>query len=419
MDLAKYRSLPTKLMAGGAVVGIIGLLVSLSHDKGVNFMFSYLVAFMFVLSLGLGGLALVIIHHLFDAGWSVPIRRVAEHLAGLLFPWIFFLFLPIALVPTKLFEWMRLAKAHTPDHALTAKAPLFTMPGFYIVSFGCFLVWGLLSNRLKFWSLKQDETGGADCTYKMRFHASWGVWGFAFSLTFAAIMWMKALHHEWFSTMYGVQYWAGSVWLTLATVYLITMILDRQKIISEVLHEHQYYFLGSIFFAFTVFYAYVTFAQYFIIWNANMPEETFWYVLREKGSWFLVAMVIIFGHFFVPFLGLLRIDLKSNFRYMMFMVVWAWAMHFNDMCFNVLPANKNFAEGFPFAWAWLPLGILAFMVGLLMNRFLKSFASAAPFPVKDPRLMEAMGLYHPVATPISGGEMDQAHQLRGAPKGGH
>jgi hypothetical protein len=59
------------------------------------------------------------------------------------------------------------------------------------------------------------------------------------------------------------------------------------------------------------------------------------------------------------------------------------------------------------------------MVGFLMDRFLKKFVSAPPFPIKDPRLMEAMGLYHPVATPISGGEMDQAHTMRGAPKGGH
>ena len=90
---------------------------------------------------------------------------------------------------------------------------------------------------------------------------------------------------------------------TLATAYVITMILDRQGVLTDVLHEHQYYFLGSLLFAFTVFYAYVTFAQYFIIWNGNMPEETFWYVVREKGTWWYVGLVIIFGHFFVPFLA--------------------------------------------------------------------------------------------------------------------
>src|SRR5207237_7718672 len=114
--------------------------------------------------------------------------------------------------------------------------------------------------------------------------ASWGLWLFSFTRTLAAIMWMKALQHQWFSTMYGVYYFAGSVWMTLATAYIITMILDRQGVLTEVLHEHQYYFLGSLLFAFTVFYAYIHFSQYFIIWNGNMPHETYWYVLRERGS---------------------------------------------------------------------------------------------------------------------------------------
>ena len=315
---------------------------------------------------------------------------------------------------------MKMEADHNPDHALQAKYPIFTTPGFFAVSIGCFAVWWFLSNRLKFWSIKQDETGAAECTQKMRFLSYIGIFLFGFSLTFASIMWMKGLQHQWFSTMYGVQYFAGSVWLALATVYVITMILDRQRILTEVLHEHQFYFLGSLLFAFTVFYAYVSFAQYFIIWNANMPEETFWFVVREKGSWFWVSMVIIFGHFFLPFLALLRIDVKSNFPIMVSLAVWAWLMHYTDMAFNILPVR--FPDGFPFAWALLQLGIMAFMGGLLASIFLKKFASAAPFPLKDPRLMEAMGLYHPVATPISGGELGQADKMHGAPahpKGGH
>ena len=112
-------------------------------------------------------------------------------------------------------------------------------------------------------------------------------------------MWMKALQYQWFSTMYGVYYFAGSVWMTLATVYVITMVLDRQGVLTEVLHEHQYYFIGSLLFAFTVFYAYIHFAQYFIIWNGNMPEETFWYVVREKGH----LVVCRHGHHLRPFLS--------------------------------------------------------------------------------------------------------------------
>lgn len=420
LDLSKWRKLPGQLMAVGGLVVLIGLVGSWKQPAEYSlkaFGYSWLLAFMFFLSIGLGGLFLVLVHHLFDAGWSVATRRFCEHLATLLFPWLAILFIPIALLAPRLFVWMTVENPHT-DHALAAKAPLFTTVGFYVISAACFGLWWLLTNRLKYWSLKQDETGEARCTFKMRVHSCWGIWVFAFSLTMAVIMWMKGLQHQWFSTMYGVYYFAGSVWLTLATVYIITLVLDRQRILSQVLHEHQFYFLGSLLFAFTVFWAYVTFSQYFIIWNANMPEETFWFVIREKGSWFYIGLIIIFGHFFLPFLSLLRIDVKHTFPIMIPLCLWAWAMHFVDLSFNILPVY--YREGFPFHIIWLPLGCMAFMGGLLAKVFLKKFASVPPFPIKDPRLVEAMGLYHPVPTQISGGELDQADDMPDAtirPKG--
>ena len=148
------------------------------------------------------------------------------------------------------------------------------------------------------------------------------------------------------------------------------------------LHEHQYYFLGSLLFAFTVFYAYIHFSQYFIIWNGNMPEETFWYVVREKGTWWYVGMVIIFGHFFLPFLALLRIDVKHVFRFMVPLCVWAWLMHWVDLSFNIMPVPHP--NGFPFRWLWLHFGCLAFMAGLLAWRFLEEYAKHPPYPAEGP-----------------------------------
>ena len=420
LDLSRWRTLPGRLMAIGGVIALIGLFISLKHDGGREFGYSWLLAFMFFLSIGLGALFLVLVHHLFDAGWSVATRRFCEHIAALLFPWMALLFVPIALLAPRLYEWMGSELQAHPDHAISSRFPLFTYAGFYGTAALCFGLWWLLSNRLKYWSLKQDDTGKAQCTYKMRMYSYWGIWAFALTLTTAAIMWMKALQHEWFSTMYGVYYFAGSVWLTLATVYGITLILDRQRILTEVLHEHQFYFLGSLLFAFTVFYAYIHFAQYFIIWNANMPEETYWYVVREKGTWWWIGFIIIFGHFFLPFLSLLRIDVKHTFPIMIPLCLWAWLMHFVDLSFNILPVPHP--DGFPLQWVWLPLGCMAFMGGLLAKVFLKKFASTAPFPQKDPRLIEAMGLYHPVPTQISGGELDETDDMHDAPvqpKGGH
>jgi len=142
-------------------------------------------------------------------------------------------------------------------------------------------------------------------------------------------------------------------------------------------------------FAFTVFYAYIHFSQYFIIWNANVPEETFWYVLREKGSWWDIGMVIVFGHFLVPFLALLRIDFKLKFSVMIPLCLWAWLMHFCDLSFNIMPTPHP--DGF--VLHWLDLACMAFIGGVLAKIFLAMFAKHPPYPLRDPRLKEALTSY--------------------------
>ncbi len=400
LDLQRWRALPAWLMGAGGVLALIGLVI-----KPTQFGYSWLLAFMFYLSLCLGAMFLVICHHLFDAGWSVPIRRFCEHLACLSCPAMALLFLPIAALASWLYPWLGSAAQAAPDHALAAKWPLFTKPMFYLATVLCFVAWWLVTSNLRKWSLRQDEDGAAVCTHAMRRWASVGIVLFAFTLTLAAVMWMKSLQYAWFSTMYGVYYYAGSVWLTLATVYVITAIMDRASMLRGLLHEHQYYFLGTLLLAFTVFYAYIHLSQYFVIWNGNMPEETFWYKVRERGSWWNIGMILIFGHFFVPFLALLRIDGKRFFPLMAGLCVWAWLMHYFDLSFNIMPVPHP--EGFPLRWLWLDLACMAFIGGFLLRWFLRDLGQYRCYPIKDPRLAEALGYYHPKPRLMSGGELGE------------
>ena len=404
LDLERWRSLPTWLIGAGGLLALIGLLVS-----PTQFGYSWLLAFMFYLSICLGAMFLVLVHHLFDAGWSVPIRRFCEHLACLSSPAMAFLFLPIALLATRLYPWLGANLQASPDHALAVKWPLFTRPMFYLIAALCFGVWWAVSSNLRKWSLRQDEDGSAACTHAMRRWSAAGIFLFAITLTLASVLWMKSLEHAWFSTMYGVYYFAASVWLTLATVYVITVLLERTGKLRGLLHEHQYYFLGTLLFAFTVFYVYIHFFQYFIIWNANVPEETFWYKLRERGSWWNIGMILIFGHFFVPFLALLRIDAKHFFPLMTFLCVWAWLMHFFDLAFNIMPVPHP--DGFPLRWLWLDLGCLAFIGGWLLRLFVRDLSQYRPYPVRDPRLAEALGHYHPKPRLMSGGELGETEDF--------
>jgi len=380
-------------MMAGLVCMALGAIVA-RHSLVREFSYSWLTGFMFCLSFCVGGWFLVMVHHVFDASWSVPVRRLNEHLACL-FPLMALFFIPIAinvLFASKenyIYHWM--GENPATDHALRAKLPMFTKGGFFVVAAVCFFLWWLYPGRLRFWSLEQDKTGAADCTHKMRFLSCTGLPVFAISVTLGAVMWMKGLEHEWYSTMYAVYYFAGSVWTTLATLYVVAVVLRDAGPLKDVIREKQLYFIGSLLFAFTVFYAYVHFATYFIQWNANIPEEVFYYLQREKGAWWQIGMVIIFGHFFVPFLSLLRIDVKLTPVLMFALAVWTWLMHYVDMSWNVMPVLRP--DGFRLSL--LDVGCPVFMAGVMLTWWIRAFQSAPPYPQRDPRFAEGLDVYVP------------------------
>jgi hypothetical protein len=411
-ETANWRSIPQVAVVIGLVLCIYGLV----QDKQ-QFAFSYLTAFMFCLSLGLGSLFLVLVHHLFDAGWSSPIRRYCEHLACLLFPWLGLAFIPIGFLgPEYIYPWMRIEDPHA-DHALHVKVALFNKPTWYAASVILFLLWGWLTHRLRYWSLQQDKSGTPDfegkllfpehlmvgfyrnfqglpyekdqqqvvCTRMMRIHSAYGILLFAFTLTLGAILWMKSIQHQFFSTMYGVYYFAGSLWMSIAVAWIIGRILKAKNIIPQ-LHALQFYNLGTMLLAFTVFYAYIHFSQYFLIWNAAVPEETFWYVLREKGSWAYVSWALIIGHFLIPFLALLRIDVKLTNRVMVPVFVWVLLMHYMDMYFNVMPEIHETGP----SPALADLGSLLLLGGSLVWVFMRNLFSHPVILMKDPRMGEAL-----------------------------
>jgi hypothetical protein len=404
LDLSGWKIAPAVLMVGGGILSAIGLLVSFHRDGGTQFGFSWLLAFMFYLTIALGALFWVLVHHLSDAGWSVATRRFCEHIASLIFPWLAILFLPILLLAPKIYHWMTLPQS---EELIQARWPVFTCVGFVIVSATFFAIWWLLSSRLRYWSLRQDVTGDALCTHKMRIHSGWGIVALALTMTFSAILWMQSLQYQWFSAIYGVYFFADCAWISLATMYLLAVLLQRQRILDGVLRDHQFYFIGVMFFALTLFQAYAEFAQYFVVWNANMPEETFYYLIRENGSWFCVSMILIFGHCVLPFFILLPVKVKTNFKIMLPVCAWAMLMNFLDLAFNILPAaNKN---GYPLKWLPVQLGCMMFMGGFLAWIFLKNFASHPPYPQRDPRVLEAMGVASepeemPDTLPANGGD---------------
>ena len=392
----------------GLALTALGIFVSGAQ----NVAYSYLVGFTFCTAITIGMMMLILIHHIFDASWSVLIRRQFEHGISA-FKWLALLFLPLV-VATLFYQrdliwpWMNPAHVmhggHTVENDVlyTKKAGFLNLNMFLGMSAAFFLIWMWLSARLRKASFAQDLDGDAKWTFMNRKTAAFGIPLLAFSLTFAAIYWIKSLEYHWFSTMYGVWFFANCVRGALSTGVIIMVWLIARGDYRGVVNKNHFYSISLLVFAFTVFWAYVTFSQYFLIWNANVPEETFWYNLREihadgtPSQWKYVGMVILFGHFVLPFLLLLSYRFKVTPHIIRRIAICVLVTILIDLCYNILPALKDAHDDpLPFLSINL-LWVLTSVVGVggvCVWSYLKSFPTAKIFPIRDPRIGECL-TYH-------------------------
>jgi hypothetical protein len=375
-------SLMRMAIAVAAVGILLGVLAAFSDHE--RFAAAYLTGFVFVTTVGLGAMFFVLIQHLTRAGWSVGPRRQMEWLSGIL-PVSAALFLPVAIHAHDLYrEWMGPEAAN--DEVLRGKAAYLNPTFFYIRAVVFLAAWTGLA--LWFWrtSRKQDESGDPALTEKMQLSSAPGVVVFSLTLTFAAFDWVMSLDPHWYSTIFGVYIFAGSATSSLAALALMTLALQSAGImgkVSTVEHRHD---IGKLLFGFIVFWAYIGFSQFLLIWYANIPEETIFYVHRLEGSWKTVSLTLLFGHFVVPFIVLLSRHAKRHPGVLGLASVLMLVMHYVDIYWLVMP---NFLhEEASLSWIDLagllgPLGIGVLAVVLRARR-------SPVYPLRDPRLEEAM-----------------------------
>lgn len=371
---------------------------------------SWLVGVTYWTAIAIGMLLLVLIHHIFDASWSTVIRRQFEHgLAA--FKWLGLLFLPLVLA-TFLYDrdliwpWLDLNHemhgGHTVGHdPLYLKKAAFLNPGMFIgMTIAFFASWIWLSSRLRRASFSQDQDGSLAWTRHNRVTAALGLPIAALTLTFAAIYWIKSLEYHWFSTMYGVWFFANCVRGALSIGVILMVWLWQRGDYRGILNTNHFHSIGMLMFAFTVFWAYVTFSQYFLIWNANVPEETFWYNLREinhdgaSNQWKWIGIFgILFGHFFVPFFFLLSYRYKVTPHILRRIAIWILAIILLDLCYNIMPALKDaHGDALPLlslSLVWILTSVVG-VGGVCVWAYLRSFGTAKLIPIRDPRIGESL-----------------------------
>jgi hypothetical protein len=370
-----------------AIVGGLGLVASggLAVMGTDQFFFSYLTSFMWWLSIALGGLWFVLIHHATRAGWSVVVRRFAEHLMKGL-PVLFLLFLPLLAGMEDLFHWM-----HPEGDPILEGKSGYLNPTFFIIRVVIFFgLWALLARFFFKHSTAQDTDNSASITHRLRWFAPLGILIYALTSSFAAMDWMMSLDPHWFSTIFGVYYFAGSAIAIFSTLAIVAMSLQKAGLLEGVITDEHYHDLGKLMFGFTIFWTYIAFSQYFLIWYANLPEETMWFELRSHGSWFWVGTLLCVGHFAVPFFFLMPRTIKRARKTLFIGACWMLFIHWVDMYYVIQPVLTHNRGGQDASFHLLDLTTFIGIGGVFVAVFAKRLTKYPLIPLGDPRLGESL-----------------------------
>jgi hypothetical protein len=367
------------------IVGLVGIAASAVIGWGTEqFFFSWLVSYLYFLSIALGGLFFVLALFVTKAGWGVVVRRVPENVMSTL-PLFAVLFIPIWLGRHELFHWTH-EEAVATDAILQAKAPYLNGGFFLGRAVAYFVIWALLSWWFAAQSRRQDESGDHAITRRLQYWSGPSIFLFALTTSFAAFDWIMSLDPHWYSTIFGVYFFAGALVGVFAFQAIVFIGLEASGLLRNVVNTEHFHDMGKLLFAFTVFWAYIAFSQYFLIWYGNIPEETIWFEHRLAGSWESMSLLLAAGHFVVPFFFLMPRTIKRNRVLLLLGAVWMLLMHFVDLFWCVMPVlhHHGFHLGLLDVTTFLGIG------GLFISVFSRLLARHALIPVKDPRLPESL-----------------------------
>lgn len=397
-DIISDGSLTSRIGRKGLTIGLVAMgiavtLGSLEGDHFRRFFFGYLTAFSWILSIALGGLFFVIIQHLTNAHWSVTVRRIAEYTIGA-FPWIGVMALPL-LYPLfshhgvddfggLLWPWIH---PHGEHAALVEHKSSWLNVNFFSFRLAFYLLlWSGMGRFFLRQSLAQDESSDYAPTLKAKRWSPIAVILFALSISFASFDIIMSLAPEWFSTIFGVYYFAGATMSIMAWLILAGRCLQRGGALATVITKEHYHDLGKFMFAFVFFWGYIAFSQFMLIWYANIPEETGWFIIRRNEAWMPVTWSLVIFHFAVPFLGLISRHTKRHSGALTFWACYLLVLQWVDMAWLILPEYSHEV---------LPIGIMEIVSAVgLFGVFVWAVARTAGnkplIPQKDPLLGDSL-----------------------------
>lgn len=403
------------VMRVAGVIGVAGIAVSLlialvgAEGSWKQFFRSYLVAFLFTLSLALASFFFVMLQHLTRAGWSASVRRVAEGIMANLM-WIWVLFIPIAIAAmlsdkTELYKWA-MPSVVAESHVLQQKAGYLNITFWLIRAVFYFGVWALLARFFYRNSIAQDASGDPELSTRMMSFSAVAMILYGVTQSYAAFDWVMSLQPEWFSTMWGVYFFAASCCGGFAFFIIVLHLLQRSGRIQHSVTTEHFHDLGKMLFAFgIVFWAYISYSQYMLIWYGNIPEETTWFICRQMGGWGTIAIFLVVGHFLGPFVAIISRWPKRWVGVLALAAAWMMFVHYIDIYWMVMPrippqlheaasyeelAKIVTPEDVGYGWHLLDLTLLVGLMGVFVAATAAILRRASLVAERDPRLPEAL-----------------------------
>lgn len=370
----------------GAVLCVIGLIVAPRRTAA-----AYLVAYVAVLAVVLGVLAMIMIARLTAATWFVALRRQAEQVVATL-PALAVMFVPVLLAARGLYPWASRVEEPTLRAAMEAKSAYLNLPFFTVRAVVYWAIWLAVGETLRRASLAQDRGDTPRVAHRLRVVSAVGIVAFALSVTFAAFDWMMSLAPTWYSTVYGVNYFAGAM---VGGLGLLAVLAERGRRIGalpEAVGADHLHALAKLLLTFVLFWAYIGFSQFIVIWSAEIPVESTWYVVRTRGGWSALGIVILAGHFMIPLLALLLLAVKRRPALVAALGAWLLAMHYLDCYWNVMPDAAARAPSTPLGLLW-DLGALLLVCGIVTLTWSVRRAGEPAIPQGDPNLVPSLEYY--------------------------
>jgi hypothetical protein len=381
-------------MTRALVVGGMALTLAGGLPTALGFMqdprrasFSYLFAFVCAFTVVLGALFLVLIGHAANAGWFVAIRRLVEHVIGIL-PLLALLFVPVVLSLRWLYPWARLSELPIEERGLILRVGWLGERAFVVRSMVYFAVFIGVGEALRGTSLRQDEDvpNAAMLRRRLITIAAGALPVVALTLTFASFDWIMSLEPSWYSDVYGVYVFAGGFVAALGLFGAMLVVARSRNALPPGVSTEHFHAVGRLELAMVVFWAYIAWSQLVLQWIADLPREVTFYLKRSAGGWEWFGLTLIAVHWAIPFFFLLSRAWKRRSVPFVAVSVWISVAHVLDVYYLVLPALTPRH----LAFHWLDLSAFVCLTGACVAFAGWRAGGVNPYPAHDPRLEESI-----------------------------